>query len=76
MKTFLFLFINVMMFISLLGCEQQAEESIKDQIQMVPNEDYVGEPHPAIKEEIKLTDEEKVEFEKLQKEIQSKNEVE
>jgi len=64
------------MVVSLLGCEQQAEESIKDQIQMVPNEDYVGEPHPTIKEEIKLTDEEKVEFEKLQKEIQSKNEVE
>jgi hypothetical protein len=76
MKTFLFLFINVMMVVSLLGCEQQAEESIKDQIQMVPNEDYVGEPHPTIEEEIKLTDEEKVEFEKLQKEIQSKNEVE
>lgn len=64
------------MVVSLLGCEQQAEESIKDQIQMVPNEDYVGEPHPTIEEEIKLTDEEKVEFEKLQKEIQSKNEVE
>jgi hypothetical protein len=76
MKTFLFLFINVMMVVSLLGCEQQAEESIKDQIQTVPNEDYVGEPHPTIEAKIKLTDEEKVEFEKLQKEIQSKNEVE
>ena len=46
MKTFLFLFINVMMVVSLLGCEQQAEENIKDKIQFVPNEDYVGEPHP------------------------------
>ena len=76
MKTFLFLLINVMIVVSLLGCEQQAEENIKDKIQMVPNEEYVGDPHPTIKEEIKLTDEEKIEFEKLQKEIQSRNEVE
>jgi hypothetical protein len=68
MKTFLFLLINLMIAISLLGCEQQAEESIKEKIQMVPNEEYVGNPHPTIKKEMKLTDEEKVEFEKLQKE--------
>jgi len=75
MKTFLFLFINVMMVVSLLGCEQQAEESIQSKIQFVPNDDYVGEPHPTIKEDMKLTDEEKIEFEKLQQEIQTNNEV-
>lgn len=61
--------------ISLLGCEQQAEESIKEKIQMIPNEDYVGTPNPFLKKEMKLTDEEKIEFERLQKEIQL-NEVE
>ena len=43
---------------------------------MVPNEEYVGNPNPTVKKEMKLTDEEKIEFEKLQKEIQLKNEVE
>ncbi|KGM45562.1 hypothetical protein P9D43_20265 [Neobacillus niacini] len=76
MKTFLFLLINLMSVISLLGCEQQAEGSIKVKIQMVPNEEYVGNPNPVVKKEMKLTDEEKIEFEKLQKEIQLKNEVE
>ncbi|WP_419954245.1 hypothetical protein ACN6MT_29045 [Neobacillus niacini] len=76
MKTFLFLLINLMSVISLLGCEQQAEESIKAKIQMVPNEEYVGNPNPVVEKEMKLTDEEKIEFEKLQKEIQLKNEVE
>lgn len=76
MKTFLFLLTNLMIVVSLLGCEQQAEENIKGKIQMVPNEEYVGNPHPAVKKEMKLTDEEKIEFEKLQKEIQLKNEVE
>ncbi|MEH7250690.1 hypothetical protein V7111_00960 [Neobacillus niacini] len=76
MKTILFLLINLMIAVSLLGCEQQAEESIKEKIQMVPNEDYVGDPNPTVKKEMKLTDEEKIEFEKLQKEIQLKNEVE
>lgn len=76
MKTFLFLLTNLMIVVSLLGCEQQAEVSIKEKIQMVPNEEYVGKPHPTVKKEMKLTDEEKIEFEKLQKEIQSKNEVE
>ncbi|WP_338453073.1 hypothetical protein R4Z09_15100 [Niallia oryzisoli] len=76
MKTFLFLFMNIILAVSLLGCEQQAEESIKDKIQTMPNEEYVGDPHPEMKREMKLTEEEKVEFETLQKEIQSKNEVE
>ncbi|MEH7179881.1 hypothetical protein [Neobacillus vireti] len=76
MKTFLCLSINLMIVLSLLGCEQQAKESIKEKVQMVPNEEYVGNPNPSIKKEMKLTDEEKIEFEKLQKEIQSKNEVE
>jgi hypothetical protein len=65
-----------MIVLPLLGCEQQAEENIKDKIQMVPNEDYVGDPNPTVEKEMKLTDEEKIEFEKLQKEIQLKNEVE
>ncbi|SDM60637.1 hypothetical protein [Bacillus sp. OK048] len=76
MKTILFLLINLMIAVSLLGCEQQAEESIKEKIQMVPNEEYVGNPNPTVKKEMKLTYEEKIEFEKLQKEIQLKNEVE
>ncbi|MEH7113429.1 hypothetical protein V7124_13740 [Neobacillus niacini] len=76
MKTYLYLLINVMIAVSLLGCEQQAEESIKEKIQMVPNEEYVGDPNPTVKKEMKLTDEEKLEFEKLQKEIQLKNEGE
>ncbi|MEH7245276.1 hypothetical protein V7114_00660 [Neobacillus niacini] len=76
MKTYLYQLINVMIAVSLLGCEQQAEESIKEKIQMVPNEEYVGDPNPTVKKEMKLTDEEKLEFEKLQKEIQLKNEGE
>ncbi|MDR7076997.1 uncharacterized lipoprotein YehR (DUF1307 family) [Neobacillus niacini] len=75
MKTFLYLLINFMIVVSLLGCEQQ-EESIKEKIQMVPNEEYVGNPNPTVKKEMKLTEEEKIEFEKLQKEIQLTNEVE
>lgn len=75
MKTFLCLLINLMIVVSLLGCEQQ-EESIKEKIQMVPNEEYVGNPNPTVKKEMKLTEEEKIEFEKLQKEIQLTNEVE
>ncbi len=76
MKTYLYLLINVMIALSLLGCEQQAEESIKEKIQMVPNEEYVGDPNPTVKKEMKLTDEEKLEFEKLKKEIRLKNEGE
>ncbi|WP_059173911.1 hypothetical protein [Bacillus sp. FJAT-27445] len=73
MKYFLFL---VIMSVSLIGCEQQAENSMKDKIQFVPNEDYVGDPSPTVKKEMKLTNEEKVEFEKLQKEILEKKEDE
>ena len=76
MKNILFLFMSVMIAVSLLGCEQQADESIKDKIDFVPNEDYVGDPSPILKEEMKLTDEEKAEFEQLQKELQSEDEVE
>ena len=32
-----------MIAVSLLGCEQQAEESIKEKIDLVPNEEYVGD---------------------------------
>ena len=71
MKNILFLLMNLMIVVSLLGCQQQAEESIKEKIEFVPNEEYVGDPNPIVKEEMKLTDEEKEEFEKLQKEIQS-----
>ena len=76
MKTFLFLLMNTLIISSLLGCEQQAEENINDKIDFVPNEEYVGDPHPTVIEEMKLTDEERVEFEKLQEEIQSRTEVE
>ena len=76
MKNILFLLMSIMIAVSLLGCEQQAEESIKEKIDFVPNEEYVGDPAPILEEEMKLTDEEKVEFQKLQKEIQSEVEVE
>ncbi|WP_428908031.1 hypothetical protein [Niallia sp. Krafla_26] len=76
MKSFLFLLMNVLLIVSLLGCGQQAEENIKDKIDFVPNEEYVGDPHPTVKKEMKLTDEEKEEFEVLQKKIQSRTGVE
>ena len=76
MKNILFLLMSIMIAVSLLGCEQQAEESIKEKIDFVPNEEYVGDPTPILEEEMKLTDEEKVEFQQLQKEIQSEDEVE
>lgn len=76
MKKFLFTIINLIVISSLLGCQQQAEESTKEKIQFVPNENYVGDPNPAVKEEMKLTDDEKKEFEKLQKEILSEKEGE
>lgn len=76
MKKFLFTIINLIVISSLLGCQQQAVESTKEKIQFVPNENYVGDPNPAVKEEMKLTDDEKKEFEKLQKEILSEKEGE
>ena len=34
MKNILFLLMSIMIVVSLLGCEQQAEESIKEKIQI------------------------------------------
>ena len=75
-RNLLFLLINVFAISFLFGCEQQAENDVKDKIQFVPNEDYVGDPHPVVKEEMKLTDEERKEFEQLQKRILSEKEGE
>ncbi|WHY88886.1 hypothetical protein QNH39_14055 [Neobacillus novalis] len=60
----------------LLGCQQQADDNIKAKINFVPNEDYVGDPHPVVKEEMKLTNEEKLEFEKVKQEVSSNKEGE
>ncbi|RDU38205.1 hypothetical protein DRW41_01145 [Neobacillus piezotolerans] len=73
MKYILFL---IVMSVTLLGCEQQADNSMKDKINFVPNEEYVGDPSPEVNKEVKLTDEEKADFEKLQKEIQAEKEAE
>lgn len=72
-KTFLFLIMIVGL---LAGCQDQAENEMKDQIQFEPNEDYVGVPHPELEAELKLTDEEQKEFEAIQKDILSKVEGE
>lgn len=76
MKAFLIMTMNLVLVGSLLGCQQQAEEDVKDKIDFVPNEDYVGDPHPVIEEKMKLTDEERKEFEQIQKEILSEKEGE
>ncbi|RHW43544.1 hypothetical protein D1B31_02515 [Neobacillus notoginsengisoli] len=60
----------------LMGCGHEADTNMKDKIQFVPNEDYVGDPSPTVKEEMKLTPEEHAEFEKLQKKIQEEKEAE
>lgn len=60
----------------LTGCEEQAEVDMKEQINFVPNEDYVGDPHPVTEEKMKLTEEEQQEFEQLQQEIFSEKEGE
>ncbi|WP_053365857.1 hypothetical protein [Bacillus sp. FJAT-27245] len=73
MKNILFL---AVLSVSLLGCEQQADNSMKENIQFIPNEEYVGDPAPTVKKDMKLTIEEKAEFEKLQKEIQKEKEAE
>lgn len=75
-KTVLFLLMNVVSAGLLLGCQQQGNENIKDKIQSVPNEDYLGEANPVVKEEMKLTNEEKQEFEKLKQEVLSNKEGE
>lgn len=54
---------------TLLGCQQQADENIKEKIQFVQNENYLGDPNPTVKEDMKLTDEERKEFEKVKQEI-------
>lgn len=71
-----FLLISVMAIGPLAGCGQHAEEDVKDKIQFVPNEEYVGDPQPVVKEEMKLTDEERKEFEELQQRILSEKEGE
>lgn len=73
-KTFLFVLLSVIITGSLIGCEQQADQNIKDQIKSVSNKDYVGNPQPVVKEEMKLTKEERAEFEKLQEEIMAEKE--
>ncbi|WP_316571480.1 hypothetical protein [Neobacillus sp. YIM B06451] len=73
MKYVLFL---IVLSVSLLGCEQQADKSMKEKINFVPNEEYVGDPSPEVNEEMKLTGEEKADFKKLQKEIQKEKEAE
>lgn len=75
-RKILILFINLLAISFLFGCGQQAENNVKDKIQFVPNENYVGDPHPVVKEEMKLTDEEHKEFEELQRRILSEKEGE
>ncbi|MCH6267646.1 MULTISPECIES: hypothetical protein [Neobacillus] len=76
MKKFLFLLLTVMIASSLTGCGEQANEDLKAKIQSSPNENYKGNPHPVVKEEMKLTEEEKAEFNKLKQEIMSTKEGE
>lgn len=68
-KTFLFLILIIGL---LAGCSDQAEIEMKDQIQFEPNEEYVGDPHPVVEGEMKLTEQEQAEFEQIQKDILSK----
>lgn len=72
-KTILFLLLMVSL---LVGCQQQAEVDIKEQINFEPNEDYVGNPHPVVEKNMKLTEEEQLEFEQIQKDVMSKVEGE
>ncbi|HEY2420918.1 MAG TPA: hypothetical protein VGI04_05870 [Neobacillus sp.] len=74
MKKYLILLMGLTVAGSLLGCQQQADQDIKDKIQFVPEKNYVGDPHPVVKEKMKLTDEEKQDFDKLQQEISSQKE--
>ncbi|WP_409275073.1 hypothetical protein V1499_07455 [Neobacillus sp. SCS-31] len=71
-----YILILIVLSASLLGCEQQGDNSMKEKINFVPNEEYVGDPYPEVNEEMKLTNEEKADFEKLQKEIQKEKEAE
>lgn len=74
-RNLLFLLINIMAIGFLFGCGQKTED-VKDKIQFVPNENYVGDPHPVVKEEMKLTDEERKEFEELKRRILTEKEGE
>jgi hypothetical protein len=74
MKKFLILLMGLTVIGSMLGCQQQADQDIKDKIKFVPNKDYVGDPHPVVHEKMKLTDVEKQEFDKLQQEVLSQKE--
>jgi hypothetical protein len=76
MKMFLLVIVSFLTAASLVGCEQHNDTSIKEKIQFVPNEEYVGDPHPVVELEMKLTPEEKAEFEKLKQEILSEKEGE
>ncbi len=76
MKSFLFLLMSMLMVFTMVGCEQQAEENMKDKIDFVPNEEYVGDPNPPVHVEMKLTPEEQADFNRLKQEIQSEVEVE
>lgn len=76
MKKFLFLLVTIVFAASLTGCNEQANEDVKAKIQSFPNENYTGDPNPVVKEEMKLTEEEKAEFQKLQQEILSEKEGE
>lgn len=75
-KIILFIMMTLLISGLLLGCGHEAEEDVKDKINFVPNEEYVGNPHPVVEEKMKLTDEEKREFEKIQKEILGEKEGE
>lgn len=58
----------------LAGCQQNKQETIIDKIQFVPNKSYIGDANPIVKEQMKLTEQERVEFEKIQHEIMSEKE--
>lgn len=73
-KILLFLFLFIIVAGSLTGCQQQTDKDIKAQIQSVPNKDYRGNAHPTVKEDMKLTEEEKADFKELQQEIMADQE--
>lgn len=74
MKHLLIIVMSLLSVASLTGCQDSNGTSIKDQIQFVPNEEYVGDPHPPVEIEMKLTPEEREEFEDLRQEILSEKE--
>ncbi|WP_053362676.1 hypothetical protein [Bacillus sp. FJAT-27251] len=74
MKHFLLIIMSLLTAASLIGCQQANDTSIKDQIDFVPNEEYTGDPHPVVEVEMKLTEQEKAEFEQLRQEILAEKE--